>query len=83
MSSRDDSSDGMIVVVVFLILVFFGGVIVVVISAKKERDFLEKNACVLQGEMETGNRVYCGKACTRAEVQTFYNCSFGLHVVTH
>lgn len=73
--------DGMIWIFVFCIALLVAGIGGAIYSGKKKSDFLKGNSCQLLSKEETGNRKYCGKACTRAEIKEIYSCSFGEHVI--
>ena len=51
-------------------------------QAKEQADALRRQECKLWHERETGNRIYCGKACTRPEMERVYVCKNGPLVVT-
>ncbi len=49
-------------------------------AAEKHRVELEMHGCKKQAEMPTGKRIYCGKACSREEMLTLYECAGGSRV---
>lgn len=64
---------GLFITVAGLILV----VAAIISSEIRHQKMLEENDCSLYSEVETGEDVYCGKACWRPEVKRTYMCRGG------
>lgn len=65
-----------IVIIPTLAIVAFA-IIFSYLLSRARQDFLKQHGCQLISQNETGRRVYCGRACLRPEVLSFYECAKG------
>ena len=73
-----DSGDWAFATLVTAIIGFVMFCIVTMVQAeKREQEYIQQQECKLVLKENTGQQVYCGKACWRPEVRRTYNCKSG------
>ncbi len=77
MSALDGGTVTIYSVCAAAILFCFVGMAVSCEKSKQEAQTIAARGCTLVAKEETGNRVYCGKACFRPEIRRIYQCKDG------